>query len=68
MSDPGSFLDPPAAAVATLQIPEGTFVLTYDKLDPETILRFVQDDTAGAVAAFIRAFTRVIPALRSERQ
>jgi hypothetical protein len=43
----------PASVAAKLQIPEGTFVLTYEKLDSEAILRSVQDDTAGAIAAFI---------------
>jgi len=53
MSDPESSLNPPASVAAKLQIPEGTFVLTYDKLDSEAIIRSVQDDTAGAIAAFI---------------
>jgi len=53
MSDPESPLNPPASVAAKLQIPEGTFVLTYDKLDSEAIIRSVQDDTAGAIAAFI---------------
>jgi len=53
MSDPESSLNPPASVAAKLQITEGTFVLTYDKLDSEAIIRSVQDDTAGAIAAFI---------------
>lgn len=53
MSDPGSSLNPPASVAAKLRIPEGTFVLTYEKLDSEAIIRSVQDDTAGAIAAFI---------------
>jgi len=35
-----------------LEVPEGTLVLTY-RLDPETIIRSAQDDTAGAIAMFI---------------
>lgn len=53
MSDPGSSLNPPASVAAKLRIPEGTFVLTYEKLDSEAIIRSVQDDTAGAIATFI---------------
>ena len=46
-------LDPPASVAVKLEIPEGTFVLTYDKLDSGTIIQSVQDDTAGAIAVFI---------------
>ena len=46
-------LDPPASAAAKLEIPEGVFVLTYDKLDSEAILRSAQDDAAGAIAVFV---------------
>jgi len=53
MSDPESSLNPPASITAKLQIPEGTFVLTYGKLDSEAIIRLVQDDAAGAIAVFI---------------
>ena len=53
MSDPEPSLSHPASVAAELQIPEGTFVLTYDKLDSEGIIRSVQDDTAGAIAVFI---------------
>ena len=52
-SDPESSLIPPASVATELRIPEGTFVLTYDKLDSEAIIRSVQDDTAGAIAVFI---------------
>ena len=51
--DPEPSLIPPASVATELQIPEGTFVLTYDKLDSEAIIRSVQDDTAGAIAVFI---------------
>lgn len=53
MSDPESPLNPPASSAAKLKIPEGTFALTYDKLDSEAIIQSVQDDTAGAIAVFI---------------
>ena len=53
ISDPQPPATPPASIAAELQIPEGTFVLTYDKLDSEAIIRSVQDDTAGAIAVFI---------------
>lgn len=46
-------LDPPASVAAKLEIPEGKFVLTYDKLDSEAIIQSVRDDTAGAIAVFI---------------
>ena len=52
-SDPESSLNPPASVAAKLEIPEGAFFLTYDKLDSEAILRSVQDDAAGATAMFI---------------
>ena len=48
-----SSLNPPASVAAKLEIPEGTFVLTNDKLDSEAIIRSVQDDAAGATAVFI---------------
>ena len=53
MSDSESPLNPPASIAAKLEIPEGAFVLTYDKLDSEAIIQSVQDDTAGAIAVFI---------------
>lgn len=53
ISDPESSVTPPASVAVELQIPEGTFVLTYDKLDSEAIIRSVRDDAAGAIAAFI---------------
>ena len=53
ISDPESSVTPPASVAAEFQIPEGTFVLTYDKLDSEAIIRSVQDDAAGAIAVFI---------------
>ena len=53
MSDAEPSLDPPASVAIKLEIPEGTFVLTYDKLDSGTIIQSVQDDTAGAIAVFI---------------
>ena len=46
-------LNPPASVPAKLVIPEGTFVLTYDKLDSEAIIQSVKDDAAGAIAIFI---------------
>ena len=48
-------LNPPAsaAAAAKLEIPEGTFVLTYEKLESEVVIQSVQDDAAGAIAVFI---------------
>ncbi|KAF9644404.1 molybdenum cofactor synthesis 2 [Thelephora ganbajun] len=52
-SDSQSSLNPPASVAVKLEIPEGTFVLTYDKLDSETVIQSVQDDTAGAIAVFI---------------
>jgi len=42
MSEPESSLNPLATVAATLQIPEGTFVLTYDELDPEAIIPSVK--------------------------
>ena len=53
MSDSDLSLDPSASTAAKLDIPEGTFVLTYDKLDSKAIIQSVQDDTAGATAVFI---------------
>ena len=53
MSGSGPSLDSPASVAIKLEISEGTFVLTYDKLDSEAITRSVQDDTAGAIAVFI---------------
>jgi len=53
MSESGPSLNPPASVAIKLEIPEGTFVLTYHKLDSEAIIRSVQDDTAGAIAVFI---------------
>ena len=53
MSETDSSLNPPSSVAAKLEIPEGTFVLTYNKLDSEAIIRSVQDDTAGAIAVFI---------------
>ena len=53
MSDSEPSLNPPASVATKLEIPEGTFVLTYDKLDSEAIIRSAQDDTAGAIAVFI---------------
>ena len=53
MSDPESPLNPPASSATKLEIAEGTFALTYDKLDSEAIIQSVQDDTAGAIAVFI---------------
>lgn len=53
MPDPEPPLNPPASVAAKLEIPEGTFVLTYDKLNSERIIRSVQEDTAGAIAVFI---------------
>lgn len=52
-SDSESSLKSSASVVAKLEIPEGTFVLTYDKLDSEAIIQSVQDDAAGAIAVFI---------------
>jgi len=52
-SDSELSLIPPASVATELRIPEGTFVLTYDKLDSKTIIQSVQDDTAGAIAVFI---------------
>jgi len=52
-SDSESSLKPSASVAAKLEIPEGTFVLTYDKLDSEAIIQSVQDDAAGAIAVFI---------------
>ena len=53
MSGPKSPLNPPASSATKLEIAEGTFALTYDKLDSEAIIQSVQDDTAGAIAVFI---------------
>jgi len=53
MSDPESCLIPSSFPDTELRIPEATFVLTYDKLDLEAVIRPVQDDAAGAVAVFI---------------
>lgn len=53
MSDSEPSLNHPASVATKLEIPEGTFVLTYDNLDSEAIIRSVQDDTAGAIAVFI---------------
>jgi len=53
MSNSEPFLNPPASVATQLEVPEGTFVLTYDKLDSEAIILSVQDDTAGAIAVFI---------------
>jgi len=36
-----------------LDVPRGAFVLTYNRLDPETSIRSAQDCTAGAIAVFI---------------
>ena len=52
-SDSEPSLSHPASVTTKLEIPEGTFALTYDKLDSEAIIRSVQDDTAGAIAVFI---------------
>ena len=52
-SDSESSLKPSTSVAARLEIPEGTFVLTYDKLDSETIIQSVQDHAAGAIAVFI---------------
>ena len=46
-------LNPPTSAAAKLEIPEGTFVLTYEKLESEAVIQSVQDDAAGAIAVFI---------------
>lgn len=44
----------PAASVeARLEIPEGICVLTYEKLDTQTIIQSMSDDGAGATAVFI---------------
>ena len=51
--DPKSPTTPPTSIAAELRTPEGTFVLTYDKLDSEAIIQSVQDDAAGAIAVFI---------------
>jgi len=53
VSETDSSLNPPSSVAAKLEIPEGTFVLTYNKLDSEAIIWSVQDDTAGAIAVFI---------------
>jgi len=53
MSDSEASLNPPASVATKLEIPEGTFALTYDKLDSEAIIRSAQDDSAGAIAVFI---------------
>ena len=53
MPDSESSLNSPASLAAKLEIPEGSFVLTYDKLDSEAIIRSAQDDAAGAIAVFI---------------
>ena len=53
MSESESSLNPPASTAAKLEIPEGIFVLTFDKLDSEAVIQSVQDDTAGATAVFI---------------
>jgi len=53
MPDSEPSLNPPASIAAKLEIPEGTFVLTYDKLDSEAIIQSVQDGGAGATAVFI---------------
>ena len=45
-----SSLNPPASVAAEPEIPKGKFVLAYDKLDAEAIIRSVQDDTEGATA------------------
>jgi len=52
-SGPKPALKPPSGVAAKLEIPEGTFVLTYDKLDPEAIIGSVRDKMAGAIAVFI---------------
>jgi hypothetical protein len=52
-SDPETSLEPSASVADKLEIPEGTFVLTYDKLDSGAIIQSVQDDAAGAIAVFI---------------
>ena len=52
-SDSESSLNPPASVATKFEIPEGTFVLTYDKLESEVIIQSVQDYTAGATAVFI---------------
>ncbi|KAI1788746.1 molybdenum cofactor synthesis 2 [Ganoderma leucocontextum] len=49
-----SIPDIPAASIeARLEILEGICVLTYEKLDTQTILQSVSDDGAGATAVFI---------------
>ena len=53
MLESESSLDPPASVAAKLEIPEGTFALTFNKLDSEAVIRSVQDETAGATAVFI---------------
>jgi len=52
-SDSESLLNPPASVAAKLEIPEGSFVLTYDKLNLEAIIQSVQDTVTGATAVFI---------------
>ena len=53
--NPKPSFNPPASTAAKLEIPEGTFVLTYDKLDSEAIIQSVRDDRVGAIAVFIGA-------------
>ena len=53
MSDPEPPIGLPASVLAELRVPEGTFVLTYGKLDSEDIVRSVVDDTGDAIAVFI---------------
>lgn len=53
--NPKPSFNPPASTAAKLEIPEGTFVLTYDKLDSEVIIQSVRDDRVGAIAVFIGA-------------
>jgi hypothetical protein len=52
MSDSESSFNFPTSLTTKLEIPKDTFVITYDKLDSEAIIRS-QDDAAGAVAVFI---------------
>ncbi|KAF5384898.1 hypothetical protein D9615_001482 [Tricholomella constricta] len=46
-------LSPATSIEARFTIPQGVCALSYAALDPEHIIKSVQDDSAGAVAVFI---------------
>ena len=52
MSDSQSSLNSPASPTK-LEILDGTFVLTWDRLDSETMILSAQDNTVSAAAALV---------------